>query len=55
MERVKLNSLISNVQDLFPDLEDELVKKYLFHFDHDPEKVIDAILANKLPESFKTN
>lgn len=51
---VALESLISQVKDLLPDLGGGFVEACLEYFDFDPEKVINAIFEDNLPPHLAT-
>ena len=44
-----LESLISGVRDLFPQLGEGFLVQCLPYFDNNPEKVINALLEDNLP------
>jgi activating signal cointegrator complex subunit 2 len=49
VSRVALESLVSSVRDLFPQLGEGFLAECLPYFDNDPEKVINALLEDNLP------
>lgn len=46
---VELDSLISQVKDLLPDLGEGFILSCLEHYHYDPEQVINNILEERLP------
>ena len=48
---VELASLVSGVQDLFPDLGIGFIEECLKYFNNSPEDVINSLLENNLPPS----
>lgn len=50
---VELDSLISSVKDLLPELGEGFIELCLEEFNYDQEKVINIILENKLPPSLQ--
>ncbi|KAJ1522168.1 hypothetical protein ONE63_002478 [Megalurothrips usitatus] len=51
---VELDSLISEVKDILPDLGDGFVQRCLEHFNYQSDAVINAVLENTLPEPLKS-
>lgn len=50
---VKLDSLISQVKDLLPDLGDGFIEECLNYYNYQPEQVINGILEASLPNRLK--
>ena len=48
-ESIKIQSLVANVKDLFPQLGTGFLAKCLPYFDNNPETVINALLEDNLP------
>ena len=46
---IELDSLISQVKDLFPELGEGFIDESLAYFEFDPEKLINALLEENLP------
>ena len=48
-QSIKIQSLVANVRDLFPQLGTGFLAKCLPYFDNNPENVINALLEDNLP------
>ena len=48
-QSIKIQSLVANVKDLFPQLGTGFLAKCLPYFDNNPETVINALLEDNLP------
>ncbi|KAK3907745.1 Activating signal cointegrator 1 complex subunit 2 [Frankliniella fusca] len=51
---VELDSLVTEVKDILPDLGDGFVKRCLDHFNYQSEAVINALLEDNLPEALRS-
>ncbi|XP_046989766.1 activating signal cointegrator 1 complex subunit 2 isoform X6 [Schistocerca americana] len=50
---VELDSLITEVQDILPHLQDGFIEKCLEYYDYASERVVNAVLENQLPEELQ--
>lgn len=50
---VELDSLITEVQDILPHLQDGFIEKCLEYYDYASERVINAVLEDQLPEELQ--
>ncbi|RWS25031.1 activating signal cointegrator 1 complex subunit 2-like protein, partial [Leptotrombidium deliense] len=51
IDRATLESYITNITDIFPDIGHGFIEVCLEHYNNDVERVVDALLSGSLPES----